>query len=346
MRYIGSKVLLLDKINEVIEENVDNAESFLDIFSGTASVARYFKNKYKVYSNDHLYFSYVLQKATIENDCYPTFDGLKKVDIYDPFSYLNNFPIDSYVFDENNSFIYRNYSPNENCERMYFTNENAKRIDFIRTKIEEWFNNNLLTENEYFYLIAGLIESVPFVSNISGTYGAYLKHWDKRAFKPLELIKLDVTINHKENRSFNKDSNELIRELEGDIIYIDPPYNSRQYMPNYHILETIARYDSPEIYGVTGLRPYKEFKSKYCNKKQVEKAFADLIENANFEHIVVSYSNEGIMSEETILEILCTYAVADSVKVYKYPYRRYKGKLSAKEHNLHELIFYAKKRKL
>jgi adenine-specific DNA-methyltransferase len=346
MRYIGSKVLLLDNINEVINENIENANSFLDIFSGTASVARHFKKQYQTFSNDQMYFSFVLQKATIENDSVPKFNHLSKINISDPFTYLNNYPLDEFTFTEKNSFIYMNYSPNENSDRMYFTNENAKRIDFIRTTLEEWYKESLLTENEYYYLLAGLIEAVPFVSNISGTYGAYLKHWDRRALKPLELVQLDVTTNNKSNKSFNKDGNILIKEIKGDILYIDPPYNSRQYLPNYHVLETIALYDFPDIYGVTGLRPYNEYKSKYCNKKFVETEFADLIENANFEHIILSYSNEGIMSEDSILNILKTYTIEESVKIYRYPYRRYKGKLSAKEHNLHELIFYARKRKI
>ncbi|SFA86468.1 MULTISPECIES: DNA adenine methylase [unclassified Bacillus (in: firmicutes)] len=343
MRYIGTKTLLIDNIQSVIEKNIPYASSFLDIFSGTATVARNFKNKYQTYSNDQLYFSFVLQKATIENDSIPSFEGLKSLNINDPFSYLDNFPLENYSFTKENSFIWKNYSPHEDCDRMYFSIENAKRIDFIRNEIEKWYINDLILENEYYYLLAGLIEAVPYISNISGTFGAYLKHWDKRALKPLEMVRLPVTTNNKLNICFNKDANQLIREIEGDILYIDPPYNTRQYLPNYHLLETIAKYDYPEIYGVTGLRPYKDVKSKYCNKKDVITEFSDLIENAKFKYIVVSYSNEGIMDEKVIVDILNTYCDSDTVKVYKIPYRRYKGKLSSKEHNLHELIFFAKK---
>jgi len=96
----------------------------------------------------------------------------------------------------------------------------------------------LIDEIEYYYLLASLIEGVPYVSNITGTYGAYLKEWDKRALKAFEMARPDVIDNGKANRSYNADANALIRELEGDILYIDPPYNSRQYAPNYHLLET------------------------------------------------------------------------------------------------------------
>lgn len=102
--------------------------------------------------------------------------------------------------------------------------------------------------------------------------------------------------NGRKNRCYNKDANELISEIEGDILYLDPPYNSRQYVSNYHLLETISKYDSPEIKGVTGIRNYEDQKSLFCVKKEVLKAFEEIIEKANFESIVLSYSNEGLMT--------------------------------------------------
>ena len=77
----------------------------------------------------------------------------------------------------------------------------------------------MLNENEYYYLLAGLIEGVPFVSNITGTYGAYLKRWDKRAYKDFSMIRLEVVDNGYQNRCYNMDSNQLIRQIEG-IFYI------------------------------------------------------------------------------------------------------------------------------
>jgi len=343
MRYIGSKALLLQNIENVIKENVDSANIFCDLFSGTSVVGRYFKKYFQIYSNDLLYFSYVLQKATIENNEIPNFEKLKLfLNGVEPFEYLENFDISNYTF-KNIPFIYENYSPNDKSERKYFTNENALRIDFIRQIIEEWKNNNLINENEYFYLLAGLIEGVPYVSNITGIYGAFLKHWDKRAFKKFKMVKLDVENNYKENKCFNKDSNILIKEISGDILYIDPPYNQRQYAPNYHILETIARYDYPKIKGKTGLRPYEDTKSQYCIKNKVLDVFEDLIENANFKHIIVSYSTEGIMNVNEIEDILKKYGNKKTYRLYKIPYRRYKRKSENVEHNLHELIFYIKK---
>ncbi|HIP12381.1 MAG TPA: DNA adenine methylase [Arcobacter sp.] len=343
MRYLGSKALLLEEIENIINENVKNAEIFCDIFSGTASVARYFKKDYEVISNDLLYFSYVLQMATIENDKRPSFDKLIESIGCDPYKYFDNETILlSQCLDI--PFIYENYTPNPKSERLYFTNTNGIRIDYFRQTIERWRKENILSVQEYYYLLAGLIEAVPFISNIAGTFGAYLKHWDNRTKKTINLIELDVVKNGKNNKVFNMDANILIDKIKGDILYIDPPYNKRQYAPNYHLLETIARYDSPAIYGKTGMRPYSELKSKYCTKTpSVLVAFEELIKRANFKHIVVSYSTEGIMSAKEIEKILKLYGKESTFKLKRIPYRRYKHTADKRKHSLEELLFYIEK---
>jgi len=344
MRYIGSKVLLLEHIENLVKKKANDAKSFCDIFSGTTAVARHFKKDYQVISNDLLHFSYVLQKATIENDKYPEFRKIKKSLGCDPFNYFEAIQVDKEILTEK-PFIYENYSPNCNSERQYFSNENALKIDYVRQTLEKWNNEGLLESNEYYYLLAGLIEAIPFISNIAGTYGAYLKHWDKRAQKKLELVKLDVTANNQNNKSYNTDSNSLIKEISGDILYIDPPYNSRQYAPNYHLLETISRYDNPEITGKTGMRNYQDVKSKYCLKREALNVFSELIENAHFKHIILSYSTEGIMCEEDIENVLRTYGIKETFHSTKIPYRRYKHRAGHVESNLHELLFYVQKDK-
>jgi adenine-specific DNA-methyltransferase len=342
MRYIGSKVLLLEQIEEIINDKAKDSKSLCDIFSGTSTVARYFKKDFEIISNDLLYLSFILQKAIIENEKYPNFTKIINHLGKDPFDYLNDLEINLSML-KSTPFIYENYSPNFKSKRQYFSNENALRIDYFRQTIEEWKNKHLLEENEYYYLLAGLIEATPFVSNIAGTYGAYLKHWDNRSLKKLELIKLETISNNKNNKSYNRDANELIKEIKGDIIYIDPPYNKRQYAPNYHVLETISRYDNPIISGITGMRPYKELKSKYCIAKDVLNSFADLIKNANFKHIIFSYSTEGIMSIEQIEAVLKEYGIENTYQLTKIPYRRYKRRAGNVEHDLHELLFYIEK---
>ena len=341
MRYIGGKTQLLKNIEYVIDENTDNCNTFCDIFSGTGAVAKHFKPKYEVYSNDILHFSYVLQKATIENNIKPSFSRLSKTGINNPIDYLEENSNNSTI--GNGSFISNNYAPNDNCERMYITEQNAKRLDFIRITIEKWKNEKLLDEIEYYYLLASLIEGVPYISNIAGTYGAYLKKWDKRALNDFNMVRFDVIDNGLKNLSYNKDANELIKDIEGNILYIDPPYNSRQYAPNYHLLETISRYDNPEIKGVTGLRNYDDIKSAFCVKGEVLSAFEHLVENAKFSNIVMSYSSDGLMSSQQIETTLKQHGIADSFKKYDIPYRKYKSKIYDEDKAVKEYIFFIKK---
>lgn len=339
MRYIGSKVLLLDYIKNVVDELAPDAKSMCDIFSGTTSVSRHFKENFEIISNDLLYFSYVLQKATIENNFIPNFEKLKTVlDINDVFSYLEN---EKFPDVENIGFFYNNFSPNGG--RMYITDDNAIRIDSSRLFVEDWKEKNLISENEYYYLIACIVEGIPFISNISGTYGAYHKTWDKRANKMFKLFKLDVINNNKNNVSYNEDGNNLVRRISGDILYIDPPYNERQYLPNYHLLETAALYDYPEVKGKTGVRPYQNKKSKFCLKKSVLSTFEDLVANSNFRHILLSYNSEGLMTSEQIETIMKNNGIKETFRVFEIPYRRFKSRSTEHNGSVHEYIFYIEK---
>ena len=182
MRYIGSKKSLLAEIERIIDENIKDAEVFCDIFSGTACVGNYFKKKYKILSNDILYFSYCIQKAVIETNFMPEF---KRVG-FNPIEYFNNLSEKELLhLPQEKRFCTNNYSPLGN--RMYLSEKNGVKIDFIRNKIEEWRGKSLINESEYFYLITVLIEAIPFISNISGTYGAYNKFLYKRSFNDLIL---------------------------------------------------------------------------------------------------------------------------------------------------------------
>lgn len=205
MRYIGSKANLLKNIESCISANIHvKQKTFCDIFSGTGVVARYFKPQYEIVSNDALFFSYVIQKSFIENNDVPDFSKLQRT-VKNPFDYLENA-----VLPNGNGFVEEQYSPSGKAGRMYFTSENACRIDFIRTTIEQWKNENKLTEAEYYYLLASLIEAVPSVSNITGTYGAYLKKWDKRAYKKIELPQCAIVNNNRNNKVYNEDAFEQL----------------------------------------------------------------------------------------------------------------------------------------
>ena len=189
MRFIGCKALLLDNIKSVIDENAPDAKSFCDIFSGTATVARYFKQWYEVTSNDLLYFSYVLQRGTVAVDCLPTYEILQEnTGISDPVAYFNGLSLEQMErLPPERRFFQNTYAPIGG--RMYINDENALRIDFARNITEDWRKVGFLSDDEYYYLVACIVEGIPFVSNISGTYGAFHKEWERRSYKKYELLR-------------------------------------------------------------------------------------------------------------------------------------------------------------
>jgi len=326
MRFIGNKENLLDKIYQIMTEKEIKGQSFFDFFAGTTNVGRFFKKmNYQVYSSDLLYFSFVLQKAYIANNQEFTFDKLLKninfqsqqlfaAPLQTIVEYLNQIP-------DKQGFIYKNYTPAG--DRMYFSEENGLRIDTIRQQIEEWKNESLISENEYFILLACLIETVPFYANVAGIYAAFHKKWDPRAVKKLELRPIEFIQNNFENQCFNENSVTLLDKIKADIFYLDPPYNQRQYAPNYHLLETIAKYDNPEIKGVTGLRAnYENQKSKFCNATTALQELEKIAKFGKYKTLILSYNNEGIMPQNEILYILSKYGKAE---LEEFDYLRFKS---------------------
>lgn len=343
MRYIGSKHLLLNQIQQVVEKHAVGAKTFCDIFSGTACVARHFKQFFEVYSNDLLYFSYCLQRGTIENDSIPSFKAVcDKCGFANPIDYLNSLNTsDMETLPKDRRLFQNSYSPSGG--RMYITDDNALRIDYARNLIEEWQSSGLLSDDEYFYLVASVVEGIPFVSNISGTYGAYYKKWDGRSFKKFELQHLPIISNGKHNKCYNEEGIALLKKISGDVLYVDPPYNQRQYISNYHVLETAAKYDFPDLKGVTGQREDNDKKSEFCVIRKVESAFNDLMANAQFSHIILSYSTDGILPLEKIEEIMKRHGNSDTFEMVEVPYRRFNSHGSSKRPVLKELIFYIAK---
>ncbi len=342
MRFIGGKTLIMPYIVELIKEKTVDVKSISDVFAGSGFVSREFKNLgYDVISNDLMYFSYVLLRGTVGINTKLEF---KNLHISNPVEYLNHLDLDDINTDISDCFVYQNYSPNGG--RMYFTEQNSLKIDIIRIQIENWYKDFLINEDEYFYLLACLIEAVPFVSNITGVYGAFLKHWDNRALNTLDVKKVDLVNNRAKGMAYHEDANKLIERIHTDLAYFDPPYNQRQYLPNYHVLETIAKYDNPKIKGVTGLRDYSEQKSDYCRKDTVLHAFDDLISKTKSRYIVASYNTEGILSHDEIISVLDKYGKKGTVACKFIDYRRYKNAQTNKNKNLKEVLYFVEKEHL
>ncbi len=311
MNYIGSKLKLsswlLNKISHTVNENLQD-KIFCDIFAGTGIVGRTFKNKVKkVISNDIEHYSYILNKNYIENKIkIPNSESL--------LNELNSLPL------LKNGFIFKNYCIGSGSDRQYFTDYNGKKIDAIRTKIEEWKSSKKINKKTYYFLLASLLESADKVANTASVYGAFLKHIKKSAQNNLILEPADFIESKNSHKVFNEDSNTLIRKISGDILYLDPPYNHRQYGANYHLLNTISLYNNFTPQGKTGLREYT--RSNYCTKKGIRNSFEELIKYAKFKYIFLSYNNEGLMSEKTTKDIMEKYG---KYKLVKKQYQRFKA---------------------
>ena len=279
-----------------------------DIFAGTGIVGRTFKTSVKkVISNDIEYYSYVLNKNYIEN--HKPLENKNEL-----IEELNSMPL------INDGFIYKHYCLGGNGKRQYFSDENGKRIDTMRTAIENWKENGRISDNLYYFLLCSLLECADKVANTASVYGAYLKNLKKSAQKKLVLVPADYELNENEHQVFNKDANELIKEIEGDILYLDPPYNARQYGANYHMLNTIAEYKPFVPSGKTGLRQYS--RSKYCSASFVKDEFDSLLKNAKFKYIFLSYNNEGLMPVDDIKAIMSKYGKYDLAQTN---YQRFKA---------------------
>lgn len=303
MNYIGSKSRLSSWIKEEVIKVVGEDLSqkvFCDMFAGTGIVGRSFKKDVKrVISNDLEHYSFVLNKNYIQNH-----EEIEDKDKY--IDELNNLPLIE------NGFIYQNYCMGSGSQRQYFSDNNGKKIDTIRRKIGEWSDTKKISSNLYYFLLTSLLESADKVANTASVYEAFLKTIKKPALKELELLPANFILNKNHHEVFNEDANELIKRISGDILYLDPPYNHRQYSSKYHILNTITLCDEFTPKGKTGLREYN--RSNYSKKRKVHDSFEELIANAKFKYIFLSYNNEGFMSEEDVKDIMQKYGKYSLVK--------------------------------
>lgn len=335
MRYLGNKESILTEISDLLESQglLKDGFTFFDAFCGSGSVADYFKSYYDIIINDNLTWSVKYAKGRV---CAPTctFDKLG----FDPFEYLNA--------NENTvqGFMYRNYAPTESA-RMYFTPENAGRIDYFRKQIEDWKNEKLLSEEEYCYLIACLIESVSDVSNTAGVYGAFLKKWDSRATKRIVFSKVDFhAARYKSIRTYNAKIEDIIEEVECDILYLDPPYTQNQYGTQYHLLETLVLDDNPSISKVTGSRSTAPMRSDWSKEYKANILFDRILAKTKAKYIVLSYNNDGFMSKEYIEAAMKRYGKPETFVCKKIAYKKYQNWKSQNENKHFEYLFFVEKK--
>ena len=294
-RYIGSKTNLLDKIDEVIKKYYNNYNFvFADPFAGTGVVSEFFYEKgCKVIVNDILYSNYVSYMTWMSNEKYDE-DKIKK--IINEYNQLDP------------SIVESNYFSDKFGDKYYHVND-AKIIGYIREDLES--KKELLNEREFYIILSSLIYEADKIANTVGHFESFLNK------PPTEKgVKLRIPeIHNKENNNeiYCEDANKLIRKIEDDVIYIDPPYNARQYVNFYHVLENLAQWKKPEeLEGNSMKFKRNHLKSDYSKSKAPE-VFEDLINNINAKLIVVSYNNtynarsgasNNKISEEQLTNIL------------------------------------------
>lgn len=307
-RYLGNKYKLLPFIKKVVNENCNNINSIADIFSGTGVVASAFLDK-KIISNDILYSNYICHIAWFSSQSY------SKNKIIDYITFFNQLDIDE-----------DNYMT-EYFADTYFSRKDCSKIGFIREYIEKEYSNKKINYREYAILIMSLLYAMDKIANTCGHYDAYRKNgvFDKS----LELyVPLPSENNNHENQCYNQDANVLVKSISADLVYIDPPYNSRQYCDTYHLIENVARWEKPSVSGVALKMDRTNLKSDYCTVNAT-KSFENLIENINARYILVSYNNMGNkgnsrsnakISDEDIIKIL---KKKGRVKVFSESYKTF-----------------------
>ena len=335
MRFLGNKESITNEISELLENKglKDKNLTLFDSFCGSGAVANAMKGSFNIIINDLLSWCVVYTKGRISAyNCDFTELG------FDPFQYLNN--SDEVL----KGFIYCNYSPG-GSERMYFTAENAGRIDYFRRQIEIWKDSGFIRDIEYQYLLACLIESVSDVSNTAGVYGAFLKKWDPRALKPIRFNKVDSqSVGHNKVEMFNNRIEDIIGDVDCDILYLDPPYTQNQYGTQYHLLETLVLNDNPTISKVTGSRPVTPMRSDWSKEFKANILFDKIIAKTKAKYILLSYNNDGFMSKDFIESCLKRYGKSDTYVCKNISYKKYRNWKTKCDKEHFEYLFFVEKK--
>ncbi|MEN2743395.1 DNA adenine methylase [Sinomonas halotolerans] len=297
VRYIGSKARVADVIVDLAGDCTSGR--FVDAFSGTGSVASAASTRgWSVMVNDSLPSAVAMSVGAVvraENVPFAALGGYRNT-----VATLNEVP-------PRPGFVHAQYSPASRSigavERRYFTEANAARLDAIRRRIGEWSSEGALTWVEEQLLLADLMQAANSVANISGTYGCFLKDWTPPALKAVSVVPRPLLPGTADFEAVVGDVFDLAT-TPADTVYYDPPYTKRQYSAYYHLLETLHAGDTPEVTGVTGLRPWQEKASDFCYKIRALDALTRLVMKTKARRILLSYSTEGHVAKDQLMGAL------------------------------------------
>jgi adenine-specific DNA-methyltransferase len=327
-RYLGSKTKLLDFIDDILRAEKIEFKTFADIFAGTGTVANHFCDRSKIIVNDILLSNNYIYQAFFGKDEIRENKLKERLNIYNT--------LDIKKYDDN--YFSNNFS------NTYFDAANAKKIGVIRDDIEKLFEEKIITQREKSYLLTSLIYALDKIANTVGHYDAYRKVDipEKRMF----LLPLDIKNTKYSAEIYRDDANELVKKIEVDVVYIDPPYNSRQYSDAYHLLENIATWEKEKVFGVAKKIDRSHIKSKY-NMKSASIVFCDLIDNIKAKYILVSYNDMGTsgnsrsQSRISDHEILSALKRKGEVRIFETNFKQFTAGKSNKD-DLKERIFLCK----
>ena len=321
-RYLGNKYKLNNFIQSTISDVCGDFESFADLFAGTGSVASIYQDKHLIV-NDILYSNYV---------CHQTWFGTEKYSKTKIVNFIKQYNTISVSLD---NYMSKNYGD------TYFSKKNCRKIGFIREDIEKNYKNGSLNNREKCILITSLLYAMDKIANTCGHYDAYRKNGELG--RNLELQMPKIKKSNIKNEIYNEDINNLVKLISADIVYLDPPYNSRQYCDAYHLLENVARWEKPKVTGVAKKMDRTALKSDYCTISAT-RAFEDLIKNIKAKYVVLSYNNmankgndrsNAKLSDEDILRIL---SAKGKVQQFSQDYKAFSTGKSNIEENAERLF--------
>jgi adenine-specific DNA-methyltransferase len=358
MRYIGNKTKLLPFLRSAIARLGIARGVAHDAFAGTAAVGRALKaDGWRVHSSDLMTYSYVMQRAYVVASKLGSFEALAKVHPSIgalPRRSLTVGAIGDFLASGSSptdGFFARNFAPAGG--RMYFTDENARRIDAARTTLHEWHCAGLVGDDTFYVLLAAIIEGADRVANTAGVYAAYIKKWQPNALRPFGVLAEAPVRSRARCVAHQADAIEVADALGPvDLLYVDPPYNTRQYAGYYHVPELIARgwFDSAvELRGKTGLIADRQQRSVWCSRRQAPGALRDLLSASGAKHALVSYNSEGVIEDGELRAILRAAAIDGRVRRSTLRYKRYRADSDRegrryKGDEVVELLYYARLR--
>lgn len=304
IKYLGSKRTLIPTLTTLAAAS--GATTGLDLFTGTTRVAKAFKAiGINTIAADIASYSEVFAKTWIELDS----NSVDSNQLNEALRELSALPGEPGYFTQ--TFC---------VEARFFQPENGERVDAIREKIETDYKGSEL----YNPLLTALILAADRVDSTTGLQMAFLKSWARRSFNSLEMRNPELLPGP--GLAVRGDALELAKTLpEVELAYLDPPYNQHRYFSNYHIWESLVRWDKPATYGIANKRLDAraiENKSPFNSKKTMPAAIEKLISEVNAQTIVLSYNNESWLSKN---DLIAMCEKRGHVEVVDVDFKRYVG---------------------